>query len=136
VLGFPASLLLLVASQTSNRTTNSTRNAVGNTVAQVRQLAASLLLLAFLVLLSASLLEGLTTNEAANRLLGGAYSLVPAAGGAVRVVGGDTGGGGCDRAGFDGGMGEFVFGVSFGLLVAGFTLLVPIVWLVICMLLN
>ena len=47
----------------------------------------------------------------------------------------DTGGGCCDGAGFDGGMGELSFGIGLGLLLVGFVLFSS-VWLVLCKLLN
>ena len=47
----------------------------------------------------------------------------------------DTGGGCCDGAGFDGGMGELSFGIGLGLLLVGFVLFSS-GWLVLCEYLN
>lgn len=79
-------LLRLVPRQPRNSTAKRTANAVLNALAEIAQLTLSLLALALLVLLDALLLQAVGAEQVAERLLARADRLVPAAGGAVRVV--------------------------------------------------
>lgn len=105
--------LRIVPRQPRDRTADRAANPIMNALAQIINLARSLLALTLLVLLNALLLQALGANEAADSFFCGADVLVPRACGAVRVVL-------CDAArardgvgaGFGGGVGEVVFGVS------------------------
>lgn len=97
-----------VTSDAGESTADSARNTVSNAGAEVVQLALGLLLLALEVLLATGLLQGLDSESVANGLLGRAGSLVPAASGAVRVVGGDAGGSDSGAGDLDGGLGGIV----------------------------
>ena len=77
VLSLPLGLLCSITRKTSNGTANRTANTVGDTLAQVTELALSLLALALLVLLDALLLQALGADETANEFLAGTDSLVP-----------------------------------------------------------
>lgn len=90
VLGLIFCLVSTVASDASNSTTDSARDAVGNTRAQVVELALGLLLLALLVLLSTLLLQRLVAEHVTKGLLSGAQGLVPRASATVGVVLSDT----------------------------------------------
>lgn len=122
MLSLPLRLLSIIACQAGNRTTKSATDAVGNALAEVRDLALSLLALALSVLALTLLLQALGTDEAAERLLGGADGLVPGAGLTVRVVGSDTRGGEADAADGSTCVGEIVLGVGLGLLLVGLLL--------------
>ncbi|KAG9533602.1 hypothetical protein KCU93_g244, partial [Aureobasidium melanogenum] len=77
VLGLVLGLVGSVACDAGNSATDGARNTVGDTRAQVVELALGLLLLALLVLLSTLLLQGLVANEVAKGLLPGAQGLPP-----------------------------------------------------------
>lgn len=104
MLSLILSFLLAIANKGSRSVAELTGKPILGALAEVLNLAASFLLLAFAVLLTAGLLELLGADGATDELLGCSGGLLPRAGGAVGVVGGDGAVGGGGEAGQLGGV--------------------------------
>lgn len=117
-------LLLLgaVTSDGSSDATNCTLGAILETLAEILQLALSLLLLAGLVLLNTCLAQALDAGQVASGFLDGANGLVPRASVTLGVVLCDSAGVGVSGDGtqLGGGVGVGVLGL--GLFLGDFTL--------------
>jgi len=116
-------LLCLTTREPCDRAAECAAHTIRDALAQVGQLALSLLALALLVLADALLLEALRAHEVAERLLRRTDRLVPRTGGAVGVVLCDAARRAhCEGAGFGGSVGEVVLGVGRGFFAVGFAL--------------
>lgn len=115
-------LLLAVTANSRSKTTECALCAILDALTEILKLALGFLLLASLVLLDTSAAEALNTGDVSGGFLDGADGLVPGAGGAVRVVVGDSAGVGVggDGAELGGCVGSFTLGL--GLFLGDFTL--------------
>lgn len=121
----PSSLLLPpIARHPRHNTPNRASHTILNPMPVVAQLPVRLLRLALGVLLRAFALQAVGADHVAEGLFGAADGLVPGAGRAVGVVGGDAALGGYgDRAKFTNGVGGVALGVGLGFGCVGLGLL-------------